>query len=324
MNITRHKPSFYGASYLFMIVLYAGVYYFYFDSSFKEIPKLQLVQSLYFSVITISTLGYGDIIPKQESHALLLTICSQVMIGVILIGLFLNSLSHKMSDLKEAELSASQDFIRKETLKKQLSILKPIILNHLETIAETVKITSTEPSGTIEARPCDLFNQLFFDQVSVQNFYSSETRYGEGTMLWANFIDSEHKAFIEKLESYLMKFSAHLPIEIIENINHIQNHNYLQAAKAVLNLLSIQHANQLPKSPQFLMLSVEHSSHSFPDKPDSISNYHRSLLKLISSIDDCFSGSPIMMTLHLTNGTYPRVGSGIGEVVRFGPFNHTD
>ncbi|MBF8673662.1 two pore domain potassium channel family protein [Pseudomonas fulva] len=322
MNITK-KPSFYGALYLIMILVFTLVYYFFFGLSFKDLPKLQLIQSLYFSIVTISTLGFGDIIPKQENHTLLLTICSQVIIGVVLIGLFLNSLSHKMSDLKEAELSAKQESIKRDMLSKQLSILKPIILSHLEVIAETVKITSTEPSGTLETRPRDLFDQLFFDKVSMQDFYSSETRYGEGTMLWANFVDTENKAFIEKLESYLIKFSAHLPIEIIENINHIQNHSYLQAAKSALNILSIQQANKIPQFPKLLMLSIEHSSHSFPDKPNTISNYHESLLKLISSIDFHFPETPIMMTLHLTSGTYPRVGSGIGEIVRFGPFDQT-
>ncbi|NCE92263.1 potassium channel family protein [Pseudomonas sp. L13] len=315
MKITRKRPLFYGVSYLIVILIFTAVYYFLFGSDFKEIPRLQIVQSLYFSIVTISTLGFGDIVPRQESHALLLAICSQVMIGVILIGLFLNSLSHKMSDLKEAELSERQELVRKGTLKKQLSMLKPIIMNHLEIIAETVKVTSVVSSGTIEIRPSELFNQSFIDQMSVQNFYSSETRYGEGVMLWANFIDNENRSFIDKLESYLIKFGAHLPIDIIENINYIQNHNYLQAAKVVLNLLGGPHANQFPR---FLMLSVEHSLHDLPDKPDSISSYHKSLLLLISTVDGCFPESPIMMRLHLTNGTYPRVGSGIGEVVRFG------
>ncbi|MBK4999024.1 two pore domain potassium channel family protein [Pseudomonas sp. S31] len=315
MKITRQKPYVYGLSYAMAILLFSGIYYFLFNSDFKDIPGIQLVQSLYFSIITISTLGFGDIIPRQENHALLLTICTQVIIGIMLIGLFLNSLSHKMSDLKEAELSARQELINKEVLQKQLSILKPIIINHLETIAETFKITSIAPADTIVVRPCDLFNTSFFDQMSVQNFYSSETRYGEGRMLWANFIESEHKTFIEKLESYLVKFSAHLPIDIIENINHIQNHNYLQAAKIALNLLNGPYADSLPR---FLMLSIEHSSHSFPDKPNSISDYHGSLLKLISRVDISFPDNPIMMTLHLTNGTAPRVGSGIGEIIRFG------
>ena len=48
---------------------------------------------LYFSVVTITTLGYGDIVPLTDKARTLVAIES--ISGIVLIGLFLNSLAHK-------------------------------------------------------------------------------------------------------------------------------------------------------------------------------------------------------------------------------------
>ncbi len=48
---------------------------------------------LYFSAVTMSTLGYGDIVPLTERARILVTI--QVVLGPVLIGLFLNALARE-------------------------------------------------------------------------------------------------------------------------------------------------------------------------------------------------------------------------------------
>ena len=49
---------------------------------------------LYFSMVTITTLGYGDIVPITTSSRLLAA--SESVIGVIIIGLFLNDVANKI------------------------------------------------------------------------------------------------------------------------------------------------------------------------------------------------------------------------------------
>ena len=51
---------------------------------------------LYLSVVTITTLGYGDIVPITDYSRFLIALES--IMGVILIGLFLNSLSYSNKD----------------------------------------------------------------------------------------------------------------------------------------------------------------------------------------------------------------------------------
>jgi hypothetical protein len=51
------------------------------------------IRMLYFSAITITTVGYGDIVPVTTRTRLLVAI--EAVFGVVLIGLFLNSIAHE-------------------------------------------------------------------------------------------------------------------------------------------------------------------------------------------------------------------------------------
>jgi len=59
----------------------------------------QFVRMLYFSVVTITTLGFGDIVPVSTNARLLVSLES--ILGIILIGLFLNSLSNRLFTNRE-------------------------------------------------------------------------------------------------------------------------------------------------------------------------------------------------------------------------------
>jgi hypothetical protein len=64
-------------------------------------PSPSYVRMLYFSAVTISTLGYGDIVPLTNRARGVVTI--QVVLGPLLFGLFLNSL------IKERNRPAPRD-----------------------------------------------------------------------------------------------------------------------------------------------------------------------------------------------------------------------
>jgi hypothetical protein len=95
-------PGFYGAWYLISIPLFAFVYWlpiFEFCSDGKQVKELS--SFLYFSAVTVTTLGYGDITPENLPAMLLSG--SHSVIGVGLIGLFLNSLSHQTAKESQKE-----------------------------------------------------------------------------------------------------------------------------------------------------------------------------------------------------------------------------
>lgn len=93
-KITSQKPFVYGISYLSLIPLYAVIFWLIPDANLKlNDHEAGFISSLYFSVITITTLGYGDITPIGFISQILAA--SESILGITLIGLFLNSLSHQ-------------------------------------------------------------------------------------------------------------------------------------------------------------------------------------------------------------------------------------
>ena len=96
-TLSKQLPGYYGQWYLLSIPIFAAIYWMpLFVLHNDEIRVDEYFQFLYFSAITITTLGYGDITPINLP-AMLLTGAHSV-IGVGLIGLFLNALSHQHSE----------------------------------------------------------------------------------------------------------------------------------------------------------------------------------------------------------------------------------
>lgn len=104
------SPMFYAGLYLILIPVFAFLYFY---APFI-ILDLQghtdnLVTSFYFSIVTITTLGYGDIKPIGEISKIVTA--SQSLFGILFIGLFLNALSHNQA-------AAIESRERKSVLKK--------------------------------------------------------------------------------------------------------------------------------------------------------------------------------------------------------------
>lgn len=98
MFLTSQNPKFYGWTYVSLIPIFAIIYFFLPSSSFEGNLASSMdsfVTCLYYSTVTITTLGYGDISAKSEVVQFLVII--ETVLGVITIGLFLNSLSIQKS-----------------------------------------------------------------------------------------------------------------------------------------------------------------------------------------------------------------------------------
>lgn len=323
MDITHKSPSWYSGIYLVNVVVFSIVYWCFFSDDFDLKTPLSYIASLYFSVVTITTLGYGDITPNVSCRALLITIILQVVFGVITIGLFLNSLSQKLSDKKDEEKKKEEEIKEAENLVKLLTILKPTIIAYLEILAESYKVTATNVSSELNVKPKDLFNQNYYDQICRQNFLSNNTRYGDNVMKFGDFIIIENKKFTDGLNDFLNKFSSTLPINLIEVVVSLINHRFLTHAAQAIN--SYKHGIQMEaqmgvKFPQNNMLTIEHSSVNIPEKPDSIKDFHEKILSLITMFDELLPDSSIQIRIDLRkNVTAPPVGSAIGDIIQFGP-----
>ena len=92
------------------VILMFSLFYWLFNIPFNSgsgITQLHFFDSLYFSVVTITTLGYGDFSPVGGLGKLLTG--SEAILGILILGLFLNSLSHSLAKKYQEELKEKEE-----------------------------------------------------------------------------------------------------------------------------------------------------------------------------------------------------------------------
>lgn len=112
--VFHSKPKVYGTIYLLLIPIFGAVFY--------TLPQTigeskTLIECLYFSAVTITTLGYGDISPINDLGRVIAA--SESVLGITLIGLFLNSLSRVRSETtRSEEIEKEQKTYRENEIAK--------------------------------------------------------------------------------------------------------------------------------------------------------------------------------------------------------------
>ena len=76
---------------------------------------------MYFSVVTITTLGYGDLTPLTATTKIIAG--TEAVSGVVVIGLFLSSLAHRR-DSEESEHIAERQQIFQAEFQKNIALSK--------------------------------------------------------------------------------------------------------------------------------------------------------------------------------------------------------
>lgn len=138
------KPLTVLLAYLVIIISYACLYYF--NPSDLNVEELSFAKSVYFSVVTITTLGYGEITPKTDLGMLIAG--SEAIVGIVIIGLFLNSLWHFFI----TRLEKSQDESIKERISNQNLYELLSFYEYLETVLTDYQIAQAELTTPISKR----------------------------------------------------------------------------------------------------------------------------------------------------------------------------
>lgn len=74
---------------------------------YSSIENWSLLDSLYFSVITLTTVGFGDFFPKTDIGKMFTIV--YVLVGIFLLLVFLNSLVKSMIDAHTLQRSLQDD-----------------------------------------------------------------------------------------------------------------------------------------------------------------------------------------------------------------------
>ncbi|GJN13075.1 hypothetical protein PR202_ga31409 [Eleusine coracana subsp. coracana] len=100
----EERPSFRLVGVLLLAYLLAGTTAFYLamDHMSGELTGSRVLDALYFSVVTMTTVGYGDIVPASDGAKLLA--CAFAFAGVALVGTFLSKSADYLVEKQEALL----------------------------------------------------------------------------------------------------------------------------------------------------------------------------------------------------------------------------
>ena len=155
-KLTYRRPIVYGVCYLGLIPLYAIIFTILPESSLQlNHHNPGFFSNLYFSIITITTLGYGDITPIGGGGKFLAA--SESLLGIILIGLFLNSLSHQHGvEVQENEKKIQQKRDKKRTIERFSAFNQLVELKIKRYLAYSIPITTP-----ISGREFDTVNENF-------------------------------------------------------------------------------------------------------------------------------------------------------------------
>lgn len=176
-NNVMYSPKFWGCIYLLLIPFF-GIVYTLLGSSSLETHYTPLTfgawfwESLYFSVVTITTLGFGDMYPVTAGAKIIVVMES--LAGVVAIGFFLNAIGYQRAKRDAEEESLERERIYHNTelhkLKRSYRILKDSLDEYLE-----IAITLTYPMEK-RGSGMSLYFDPEFDFHNIGDLYLSSLR----------------------------------------------------------------------------------------------------------------------------------------------------
>ncbi|WP_417686820.1 potassium channel family protein [Pseudidiomarina gelatinasegens] len=196
-------------AYILVIAVCAALYFFLPDVLNR---KVTFGDSLYFSVVTITTLGYGDLSPISDVGKAIAAI--EALMGVLLIGMFLQTVSNQLLEKEERKrIEAAKD-----NLKAQYNAWRHDIIYSLLFLAEPGKGVDAElPDRLTDA---DMFREYFRERWNaIANNISSESYY-------SNEIVHGLEAFQHHIETFLTVSrisNSQVLKQLTRYVNHLRN-----------------------------------------------------------------------------------------------------
>ncbi|MDP0589467.1 MAG: potassium channel family protein, partial [Candidatus Endonucleobacter bathymodioli] len=182
----------------------------------------------YFSAVTITTLGYGDIIPVGSFTQILVAIES--ILGLTLIGLFLNALSHKHGLEVQEKEKAAQEARELSNDIKQFSAFNRLVEMHiLRYLTYTIPVTRK----ISDRKDGELNEDFSFNDM--QDMFKPTLRLSDHHFTPAvNFYFSEYKELYYAVEEAIKHGYLHrwenietLCLEFLRNTRELDFSNYI-------------------------------------------------------------------------------------------------
>lgn len=201
----------------------------------------------YLSTVTITTVGYGDIVPITSLARTLIAL--EAILGVVLVGLFLNSLSLRTSNLiSKAEKEKEKQQYERKILPVKVAMYREIqiFLSRIVSFWSDVhyySVPESEPSTINELFSLECFNKMGrYLNVNGQPNVSPPTT-------WCHYLNSSGREFIEKGEKILNRYNAYLDPEVFRYIHYLVEDSYfISGMNRILNIRNFDLNNGIPRS----------------------------------------------------------------------------
>lgn len=119
--MVNNKIAYFGVAILIVIFVFAFIYCG-ISSVIKGVDGFG--SALYFSVVTITTLGFGDMYPVSQFGKII--VCLEALSGVVIVGLFLNTISNQQAqkiNLQEKERNKYERYLDAKAKLRQNYLL---------------------------------------------------------------------------------------------------------------------------------------------------------------------------------------------------------
>ena len=242
MHLFNNAPLFWGILYFLIIPVFATVFLFLPTETWSANSDLEnWWDCLYFSMVTITTLGFGDIAPITTLGRLLVAI--ETVSGVLFIGLFLNALSLQQSKIiSEEEKKKHEENIREKERAKLLrhyKLIEPIINEFIIAIYEITPPLSNRNFAKI------IINENFhFNDMSDLYYQSLKLASNPTKTVIHNYYEVQNK-LCHNIERLLLEIDLSYWKNIeIACLNFLQKCNELDYSDSILGNFKIKLGNQ--------------------------------------------------------------------------------
>ena len=146
--------------FLATIIVFAVIFTFLGEEHWNaEHPVEDFWSALYFSVVSITTLGFGDMFPVSGIARVL--VCAECILGLIFMGLFLNDISAAQAEkVSEIERGKNEEELRAKEIEKY-KIRFRAMRRKLDMFLSNAYLLTTPMDKRDDEMPDDLINRHF-------------------------------------------------------------------------------------------------------------------------------------------------------------------
>ncbi|MCL1090332.1 potassium channel family protein [Shewanella profunda] len=218
-------------SYLACILVFAVIYYYAPNGLLNK--DLTPVSALYFSIVTITTLGYGDILPISWYAQIAISL--QALLGITILGLLINAVwtghANKIEDETKKSIEHQAIITNDRKLKSYSTALSWVFNNMRHSFFEVTTPVTKREGNSLE------LNKNFKEK-DLSGMFDLSLKYKNGSNTSIESFYANEDTFVNELKFILANFELDHHPELQQSIIDYIGHHYSDQARGSLLLFA--------------------------------------------------------------------------------------